>query len=81
MQWIDRIKQIKIILVIMAVVIALLSLGVSHFLVRDLSREEGQKMVVWAEAMRTLNEATEETDLNLVLTDPRYGQSSYAVSL
>ena len=52
----------------MAVVIALLSLGVSHFLVRDLSREEGQKMVVWAEAMRTLNEATEETDLNLVLT-------------
>ncbi|MBR3757137.1 MAG: HAMP domain-containing histidine kinase [Bacteroidaceae bacterium] len=68
MQWIDRIKQIKIILVIMAVVIALLSLGVSHFLVRDLSREEGQKMVVWAEAMRTLNEATEETDLNLVLT-------------
>ncbi len=68
MQWIDRIKQVKIILVIMAVVIALLSLGVSHFLVRDLSREEGQKMVVWAEAMRTLNEATEETDLNLVLT-------------
>lgn len=68
MQWIDRIKQIKIILVIMAVVIAMLSLGVSHFLVRDLSREEGQKMVVWAEAMRTLNEATEETDLNLVLT-------------
>ena len=68
MQWVDRIKQIKIVLVVMAVVIALLSLGVSHYLVRDLSREEEQKIEVWAEAMRTLNEATEETDLNLVLT-------------
>ena len=68
MQWVDRIKQIKIVLVVMAVVIAMLSLGVSHYLVRDLSREEEQKIEVWAEAMRTLNEATEETDLNLVLT-------------
>lgn len=68
MQWVNRIKQIKIVLVVMAVVIALLSLGVSHYLVRDLSLEEEQKMEVWAEAMRTLNEATEETDLNLVLT-------------
>lgn len=68
MQWVDRIKQIKIVLVVMAVVIALLSLGVSHYLVKDLSREEEQKMVVWAEAMRTLNNATAETDLNLVLT-------------
>lgn len=68
MQWVNRIKQIKIVLVVMAVVIALLSLGVSHYLVRDLSLEEEQKMEVWAEAMRTLNEATEDTDLNLVLT-------------
>lgn len=52
----------------MAVVIALLSLGVSHYLVKDLSREEEQKMEVWAEAMRTLNNATADTDLNLVLT-------------
>ena len=68
MQWVDKIKHLKIVLVVMAVVIALLSLGVSHYLVKDLSREEEQKMEVWAEAMRTLNEATEETDLNLVLT-------------
>jgi anti-sigma regulatory factor (Ser/Thr protein kinase) len=68
MQWIDRIKQVKILLVVMAVVIALLSLGVSHYLVKDLSREEEQKMEVWAEAMRTLNNATADTDLNLVLT-------------
>lgn len=68
MQWVDRIKHLKIVLVVMAVVIALLSLGVSHYLVKDLSREEEQKMEVWAEAMRTLNNATAETDLNLVLT-------------
>lgn len=68
MQWVDKIKQIKIVLVVMAVVIALLSLGVSHYLVKDLSREEEQKMVVWAEAMRSLNNASEDTDLNLVLT-------------
>lgn len=68
MQWVDRIKHLKIVLVVMAVVIALLSLGVSHYLVKDLSREEEQKMKVWAEAMRTLNNATAETDLNLVLT-------------
>ena len=68
MQWVDRIKQIKIVLVVMAVVIALLSLGISHYLVKDLSREEEQKMTVWAEAMRTLNNASEDTDLNLVLT-------------
>jgi hypothetical protein len=69
MHWLERIKHIKIVLVVMAVAITLLSLIVSHYLVRDLSREEEQKMVVWAEAMRTLNEATEDTDLNLVLTE------------
>lgn len=68
MQWVNRIKQVKIVLMVTAVVLVLLSLGVSHYLVRDLSREEEQKMEIWAEAMRTLNEATEETDLNLVLT-------------
>ena len=68
MQWVDRIKQVKIILVLLAVIIAILSLWVSHFLVRDLSREEEQKMEVWAEAMRSLNNASEQTDLSLVLT-------------
>lgn len=68
MQWVDRIKHLKIVLVVVAVAIALMSLGVSHYLVKDLSREEEQKMEVWAEAMRTLNNATAETDLNLVLT-------------
>lgn len=67
MKWTDRIRQVKILLVIAAVVIAVASLAVSHFLVRDLAIEERNKMEVWAEAMRTLNQADENTDLNLVL--------------
>lgn len=54
-------------MVITAVVIAVTSLIISHFLIRDLFREEQNKMVVWAEAMRSLNSADETTDLNLVL--------------
>lgn len=65
--WTDRIRQVKIILVVAAVVIAVASLVVSHFLIRDLSNEERNKMEVWAEAMRTLNKADENTDLSLVL--------------
>lgn len=67
MFWTDKIRQVKITLVVTAVVIAAASLVVSHFLVRDLAREERQRMEIWAEAMHTLSQATEETDLNLVL--------------
>mgnify|MGYP000528139433 CR=1 FL=1 len=67
MIWTDRIRQVKIFLVIAAVFIAVASLVVSHFLVRDLAEEERTRMAVWAEAMRTLNNADENTDLNLVL--------------
>lgn len=63
----DRIKQLKIALVVVAVVIAIASLVVSHFLVRDLSHHERNNVEVWAEAMRTLSHADENTDLNLVL--------------
>lgn len=67
MIWTDRIRQVKFFLVIAAVFIAVASLVVSHFLVRDLAEEERNRMAVWAEAMRTLNNADENTDLNLVL--------------
>ena len=67
MKWIDRIRLVKIILVITAVVIAVVSLVVFHFLVNDLSKEERSRMSVWAEAMQSLNAADESTDLNLVL--------------
>ena len=67
MQWTDRIRQVKILLVIVAIVIAVVSLLVSHYLVRDLQREERAKMETWAEALQTLNKADETTDLTLVL--------------
>ena len=68
MQWTDRIRQVKIILVVVAIIIAITSLLVSHFLVTDLSDEERNKMEVWARAMQTLQEADETTDLALVLS-------------
>ena len=67
MQWTDRIRQVKILLVIAAVIIAVTSLLVSHYLVKDLSNEERKKMEVWAEALHALNHADENTDLSLVL--------------
>ena len=68
MQWTDRIRQVKIVLVVAAVVIAVASLAISHLLVKDLQREERNKMEVWAQAMQTLQEADETTDLTLVLS-------------
>lgn len=68
MQWTDRIRQVKIILVVAAILIAVASLLVSHFLVSDLSKEERGKMEVWAQALHSLNEADEHTDLSLVLS-------------
>ena len=67
MQWTDQIRRVKIFLVLAAVIIAVASLVVSHILIRDLAKEEHNKMAVWAEAMRTLNNADENTDINLVL--------------
>ncbi len=67
MQWTDRIRQVKILLVVAAIVIAVVSLMVSHFLVKDLQREERNKMETWAEALNVLNNADENTDLTLVL--------------
>jgi signal transduction histidine kinase len=67
MQWTDRIRQVKIVLVLAAVFLVVASLAVSQFLVSDLKEEEQRKMGVWAQAMRTLNNADENTDLSLVL--------------
>ena len=67
MQWTDRIRQVKIFLVLAAVVIAVASLMISNLFVKDLAKEERNKMEVWAEAMRSFNMADETTDLGLVL--------------
>ena len=67
MQWTDQIRRMKIILMVAAILIAVASLVVSHALTKDLETQERTRMEVWAEAMRTLNNADENTDLNLVL--------------
>lgn len=66
-QWTDRMGQVKVLLVLVAVIIAVTSLVVSHYLVRDLSMQERTNMEVWAEAMRSYNNADENADLGLVL--------------
>ena len=68
MQWTDRVRQVKIVLVVIAVVIAVASLLVSHLLVSDLKKEERNKMEVWVQALNTLNNADETTDLTLALS-------------
>ncbi len=67
MIWTDKIRQVKIALMSAAVLIAGVSLVVSHFLVKDLAREERRRMEIWAEAIRTLSVAESDADLNLVL--------------
>ena len=67
MQWTDRIRQVKIFLVVAAILIAVASLLVSRSLAHDLSEQERSKMQVWAEAMKSLSAADENTDLSLVL--------------
>ena len=67
MQWTDRIRQVKIILVLAAIVIAVTSLIISNIFVKDLAKEERNKMEIWADAMRSYNMADETTDLGLVL--------------
>ena len=67
MQWTDRIRQVKMLLVTAAILIAVASLVVSSILTHDLKMQERNKMAIWAEAMRSLNNADENTDLNLVL--------------
>lgn len=60
-------KNVKYILVLIAIIIAISSLLTSNYLIRDLQKEETMKMEVWAEAMRSLNAADENMDLNLVV--------------
>jgi K+-sensing histidine kinase KdpD len=52
---------------IIAFALVSLSLVVSHLLIRDMASEEHGKMELWAEAMRSFNNADDNTDMNLVL--------------
>ncbi len=67
MHLVERTRIVKTTLITMAIVIAIVSLLTSNYLIRDLQQEEQTRMEVWAEAMRSLNDADETTDMNLVL--------------
>ena len=67
MLFFDRLRNIKIALALVAILIAIGSLVTSNHLVAELQREESNNMEVWAEAMRSLNTADSNTDLSLVL--------------
>ena len=67
MKWTDRLHNIRLLFIMVAVLIAFASVVVSHLLISDLAKEEATRMEVWAEAMRSLNAADEHTDLARVL--------------
>lgn len=67
MDWIDKIRRVKIVFVLMAILVAISSLFVSKTLTDNLKREEHGRMEVWAEAMKSLSKADGNTDLSLVL--------------
>ena len=67
MEWTDKIRRAKIVFVLTAILIAVSSLFVSKKLTDSLKREERGRMEVWAEAMKSLSKADENTDLSLVL--------------
>jgi len=56
----------RFLFIAVAVVIALASLVVSHFLVKNLSNEERNKIEIWAEATKEMASNTEGLNMNLV---------------
>lgn len=65
MKWFSNFRYIKYLLIIVAAVIAAVSLLVSNSLVEDLKQEEERKMEVWASAMGSLISAEENADVSL----------------
>ena len=66
-RFVKQIRFNRLWMILVAVVIALGSLVISHSLIRDLSDEERVSMEVWAEAMRGLQVADDTSDLTMVL--------------
>lgn len=67
MDWTYKIRRVKIVFVLTAILVAISSLFVSKTLTDNLKREEQGRMEVWAEAMKSLSKADGNTDLSLVL--------------
>jgi len=58
---------LRYLLIAMAIIIAIGSLIVSHSLVKDLSKEERNKMEIWAEATKEVASNMENPNMNLVV--------------
>ena len=67
MTWINRQQQFKTAFVAAALLVAVTSLLVSKWLANDLAAEEYKRMELWSDALHTLNNADQNTDLSLVL--------------
>lgn len=63
----DSRQRLKFVFIFTAILIAIASLVVSDMLIKDLAREERQKMEVWAEATRLTASKNTAVDLSLVL--------------
>lgn len=66
MHFVDKNRLVRYGLIAVAVFIAISSLVTSHYLVKDLKKEEARKMEIWAEAMRSMS-SSDNMDMNLVL--------------
>ncbi|WP_081964793.1 MULTISPECIES: sensor histidine kinase KdpD [unclassified Porphyromonas] len=64
--WIDQHNSVRIIIVVTAIVLAVVSLVVSDRLVRQMSQDERVKMEVWAQATRAMATSDYQHTLNLM---------------
>ena len=63
MKWFSNFRNVRVLLILIAAVIAAVSLLASNSLVSDLKLEEERKMMVWAKAMSSLIGAEENEDV------------------
>ena len=67
MKLLENNNLFKYIFICVAVLIGISSLIVSNYLIKDLSKEERQKIELWAEATRLVASEYDQTDMNLIL--------------
>ena len=63
----DSRQRLKYLFIIAAIFIAIASVFVSDMLIKDLAREEREKIEIWAEATRVLTSEDPSLNMNLIL--------------
>lgn len=63
----DSRQRLKYLFIIAAIFIAIVSVFVSDLLIKDLAREEREKIEIWAEATRVLTSEDPSLNMNLIL--------------